>query len=121
MAKTILAIDDSSSIRQLLNATLSQFGYRVIEAADGREGLDKLTENRADLIITDLHMPNLDGIGLINCVRGIPAYRFVPIIMLTTENQHVMKQAGIAAGATAWLVKPFKAEELLSVIRKVSR
>lgn len=121
MAKTILAIDDSSSIRQLLSSTLSNFGYRVIEASDGKDGLDKLEENQPDLIITDLHMPNMDGIGLINGVRSIPAYRFLPIIMLTTEHQQAMKQAGAAAGATAWLTKPFKPEELMTVIRKVMR
>lgn len=121
MAKTILAVDDSSSIRQLLSAILTQFGYRVIEAVDGEDGLAKLADDHADLIITDLHMPVMDGIGLINGVRGNAAYRFIPIIVLTTEHQTLMKQAGVAAGATAWLTKPFKPEELLGVIRKVMR
>jgi two-component system chemotaxis response regulator CheY len=119
MAKTILAVDDSSSIRQLLNSTLSEFGFRVIEAVDGRDGLEKLANSEADLIITDLHMPNLDGIDLITGVRSLPAFRFVPIIMLTTEHQRALKQAGAAAGATAWLTKPFRPEELMKVIRKV--
>lgn len=121
MTKTILAVDDSSSIRQLLTAILTPVGYRVIEAEDGKDGLGKLTGNRVDLIITDLHMPFMDGIGLINGVRSNPDFRFLPIIMLTTEHQALMKQAGLAAGATAWLTKPFKQEELMSVIRRVIR
>ncbi len=119
MIKSILAVDDSSSIRQLLRSILSQSGYRVIEAVDGRDGLGKLAAEHADLIITDLHMPFMDGIGLINEVRKNPAYRFLPIIILTTEHQTTMKQAGVAAGATAWLTKPFKQEELLRIISKV--
>ena len=121
MAKTILAVDDSFSIRRLLSSILTPSGYQVIEAEDGQDGLGKLADNRVDLIITDLHMPNLDGIGLINGVRSSPSNRFLPIIMLTTEHQSLMKQAGVAAGATAWLSKPFKQEELLSVICKVMR
>ena len=121
MAKTILAIDDSASIRHLLSSTLEGFGFRVIAAADGRDGLEKLAENGADLIITDLHMPNVDGIGFIHHVRQLPAYRFVPIIMLTTERQGLLKREGAAAGATAWIAKPFLPEELITVIRKVMR
>lgn len=121
MIKTILAVDDSYSIRQLLSAILTPFGYRVIVAEDGQDGLGKLDDNCVDLIITDLHMPNMDGIGLINGVRSSVTRRFLPIIMLTTEHQPLMKQAGVAAGATAWLTKPFKQEELLNVIRKVMR
>ena len=119
MAKTILAVDDSSSIRSLLSSTLTNCGYRVMEAVDGQDGVEKLTVGTADLIITDLHMPNMDGIGLIQWVRRNAAYRFVPIIMLTTEHQETLRQAGAAAGATAWLTKPFKQEDLLMVIRKV--
>lgn len=121
MTKTILAVDDSASIRQLLCSTLAGFGFRVIEASDGRDGLEKLAACGVDLIITDLHMPNVDGIGFIQYVRRLPAYRFVPIIMLTTEQQNALKQAGAAAGATAWLTKPFRPEELMAVIRKVTR
>jgi two-component system chemotaxis response regulator CheY len=121
MAKTILAVDDSASIRELLSSTLTQNGYTVVEAVDGQDGLDKLSAHTADLIITDLHMPNLDGIGLIRGVRGNDAYRFVPIIMLTTEHQQAMRQAGGAAGASAWLTKPFKPEDLLMVINKVMK
>lgn len=119
MIKTILAVDDSSSVRQLLSSTLEQHGYRVVEAANGKEGLEKLMESEADLIISDLHMPYLDGIGFIQLLRSTALYRFVPIIMLTTENQTALKQAGAAAGATAWLTKPFKPHELLSVIKRV--
>lgn len=121
MAKTILAVDDSTSIRHLLSSTLTAHGYEVIAAVDGRDGLEKLAETGADLIITDLHMPVMDGIGFINGIRNIPAYRFVPIIVLTTEQQNTLKQAGAAAGATAWLTKPFRPEELMTVIRKVTR
>lgn len=119
MTKTILAVDDSFSIRQLLSSTLEQFGYRVVEAANGREGLEKLADIAADLIISDLHMPDLDGIGFIHAVRGTDAHRFVPIIMLTTEHQAALRQAGTAAGATAWLTKPFKPQELLAIIKRV--
>lgn len=119
MSKTILAVDDSSSIRQLLSTTLSLSGFRVVVADDGKTGLERLEESGADLIITDLHMPVMDGIDLIRSVRRNSAHRFVPIIMLTTEQQFAMKQAGAAAGATAWLTKPFKPEELLTVIRRV--
>jgi two-component system chemotaxis response regulator CheY len=119
MTKTILAVDDSYSIRQLLSSTLEQCDYRVVTAADGREGLEKLAEITVDLVISDLHMPNLDGIGFIQGVRSSSAHRFVPIIMLTTEHQEALRQTGAAAGATAWLTKPFKPHELLAIIRKV--
>lgn len=119
MIKTILTVDDSSSIRQLLSSTLEGCGYRVIDASNGKEGLEKLMETSPDLIISDLHMPYLDGIGFIQLIRSTSLYRFVPIIMLTTENQAALKQAGTAAGATAWLTKPFKPHELLSVIKRV--
>lgn len=119
MAKTILVVEDSSSIRQLLNSTLTQFGYKVVEAVDGRDGLVKLAGLEADLIITDIHMPGLDGIGLIHGVRRNDAHRFVPIIILTTDNQSSMRQEAVTAGATAWVTKPFKAAEIMGVIRKV--
>lgn len=119
MTKTILTVDDSSSIRQLLSSTLEGGGYRVVEAANGKEGLAKLMDTGVDLIISDLHMPDLDGIGFIQIIRSTSLYRFVPIIMLTTEHQLSMKQAGAAAGATAWLTKPFKPQELMSLIKRV--
>lgn len=119
MAKTILAVDDSPCIRQLLTSILTGQGYGVVEAIDGQDGLDKLALCTADLIITDLHMPNLDGISLIHGIRRNAACRFIPIIILTTEHQEALRQAGKAAGATAWLTKPFKSQDLLMVIRKV--
>lgn len=119
MTKTILTVDDSSSIRQLVSSTLADGGYRVVEASNGKEGLDKLLGTSVDLIISDLHMPYLDGIGFIQMIRSTSLYRFVPIIMLTTEHQVSLKQAGAAAGATAWLTKPFKPQDLMALIKRV--
>jgi two-component system chemotaxis response regulator CheY len=118
MAKVILTVDDSSSVRQLVRFTLSGAGYQVIEAVDGRDALAKLTVP-IHLIVTDLNMPNLDGLGLIRGVRANPAYKGVPILMLTTESQAAKKQEGKSAGATGWIVKPFSPEQLLAVIKKV--
>ncbi|MDD5284379.1 MAG: response regulator [Desulfuromonadaceae bacterium] len=119
MHKIIMAVDDSASVRQMVAFTLSQGGYDVIEAADGRDGLAKLRGAKCDMIVTDLNMPNLDGIGMIREVRNDPAHRNVPIVMLTTESQEVRKQEGKAAGATGWIVKPFKPEQLLAVVKRV--
>jgi two-component system chemotaxis response regulator CheY len=119
MNRTILAVDDSSSIRMMISFTLQQNGYRVIEAVDGRDGLTKLHEDEVDMVITDLNMPNLDGIGLIRGVRENPASRYTPVIMLTTESQDARKQEGKAAGATGWIVKPFQPAQLLAVVKKV--
>jgi len=118
MAKVILTFDDSSSIRQLVRFTLAEAGYQVIEAVDGRDALAKLTVP-VNLIVTDLNMPNLDGIGLIREVRAKATYRGIPLLMLTTESQDAKKQAGKSAGATGWIVKPFSPQQLLAVIRKV--
>jgi len=115
---TILTVDDSSSVRQMVGFTLRNGGYEVIEAVDGKDAIDRLN-GRVQLIITDLNMPRMDGIQLIQAVRSMPDYRFVPILMLTTESQDNMKKAGRAAGATGWIVKPFRPEQLLAVIRKV--
>ena len=119
MAKVIMTVDDSASIRQMVVFTLKQGGYDVIEAGDGREALSKLNGTKPDMIITDLNMPNLDGIGLIRAVRSDATRRFLPIVMLTTESQDARKQEGKAAGATGWIVKPFMPEQLLSVVRRV--
>lgn len=119
MAKTIMTVDDSASVRQMVSFTLKQSGYEVVEAVDGKDALSKLGGTRVDMVITDLNMPNLDGIGLIKGIRGLPAYRFTPIIMLTTESQDAKKAEGKAAGATGWIVKPFKPEQLLAVVKKV--
>lgn len=119
MGKRIMSVDDSVSIRQMVSFTLKGAGYEVIEAVDGRDALLKLDGNPVDMVITDLNMPNIDGIGLIRELRAKPECRFMPIIMLTTESQDSIKQEGRAAGATGWIVKPFKTEQLLAVVKKV--
>jgi two-component system, chemotaxis family, chemotaxis protein CheY len=120
MSKTIMTVDDSASVRQMVVFTLRQGGYEVIEAVDGRDGLSKLRGGGCcDMLITDLNMPNLDGIGLIREVRSDPAHRNLPIVMLTTESQEGRKQEGKAAGATGWIIKPFRPEQLLAVVKRV--
>ena len=119
MAKTIMTVDDSSSVRQMVGLTLKGAGYQVIEAVDGKDALAKVTGATIDMVVTDLNMPNMDGITLITELRKLPAFKFIPIIMLTTESQADRKQAGKEAGATGWIVKPFKPEQLLGVIKKV--
>lgn len=119
MAKTIMTVDDSASVRQMVVFTLRQGGYEVIEAVDGSDGLAKLRANSCDMLITDLNMPVMDGIGLIREVRKDPVHRHLPIVMLTTESQDGRKQEGKAAGATGWIVKPFKPEQLLAVVKRV--
>lgn len=119
MAKTIMTVDDSASVRQMVTFTLRQSGYDVVEAVDGKDALTKLSGQKVDMVITDLNMPNLDGIGLIKGVRANPSYRFTPIVMLTTESQDAKKAEGKAAGATGWVVKPFKPEQLVAVVKKV--
>lgn len=120
MPKTIMTVDDSASVRQMVSFTLKNEGHNVIEAVDGKDALGKLT-GQVDMIITDLNMPNMDGIEFIRQVRVKPAYKFIPIIMLTTESQAQKKQEGKTAGATGWIVKPFKPEQLLAVVGKVLR
>ncbi|MBF0536891.1 MAG: response regulator [Nitrospirae bacterium] len=119
MGKTIMTVDDSASIRQMVSFTLKGAGYTVVEAVDGKDALAKLDKTQVHMVITDLNMPNLDGIGLIRAVRAKPAFKFIPIVMLTTESQDTRKQEGKSAGATGWIVKPFKPEQLLAVIKKV--
>jgi two-component system chemotaxis response regulator CheY len=122
MAKTILTVDDSASIRQMVGFTLKQAGYGVVEAVDGQDGLAKAktaTAGSVNLIITDLNMPNMNGLELIKALRAEPAFKFTPILMLTTESDETKKQAGKQAGATGWIVKPFNPEQLLKVIEKV--
>ena len=118
MAKTILTVDDSASMRQMVRFTLSDAGYTVIEAVDGKDALAKMCPV-VNLVITDLNMPNLDGIGLIRAVRANPAYKGIPILMLTTESQDSRKLEGKAAGATGWIVKPFATQQLLAVVKRV--
>lgn len=119
MAKKIITVDDSSSVRQMVSYTLNEAGYDVIEASDGMEAVAKLRSSAVNLVITDLNMPNLDGIGLIKNLRNSPMHKYVPILMLTTESQDSKKMEGKAAGATGWIVKPFKPEQLLAVVKKV--
>lgn len=119
MSKVIMTVDDSASVRQMVSFTLRDAGYEVVEAVDGRDALNKRSLRPMNMVITDLNMPNLDGIGLIRELRGDPSCRFIPIVMLTTESQAEKKMEGKAAGATGWIVKPFKPEQLLAVVRKV--
>jgi two-component system chemotaxis response regulator CheY len=119
--RTILTVDDSPSIRQMVALTLTQHGHHVIEAGDGREALAKLSAQPVHLVITDLNMPIMDGLELIRQARTLPQCRFIPILMLTTESQPEKKMAGKAAGATGWIVKPFSREQLTAVVDKVLR
>ena len=119
MAKKIMTVDDSATIRQMLNFTLTDAGFDVIEAVDGVDACSKLKDNPVNMVITDLNMPQMDGIELIREVRKDPANRFVPIIMLTTESQETKKQEGKSAGASGWIVKPFSPEQLLAVVKMV--
>jgi two-component system chemotaxis response regulator CheY len=119
MAKVVLSVDDSASIRQMVAFTLKSAGYEVIEAADGQEGLEKARSKTVDMVLTDQNMPRMDGLTLIKNLRAMPGYRNVPILMLTTESGDAMKQQGKAAGATGWLVKPFDPAKLLEVTKKV--
>jgi two-component system, chemotaxis family, chemotaxis protein CheY len=119
MNKTILAVDDSASVRQMVSFTLRDAGYNTIEAKDGRDALAQAGGAAIHMVITDLNMPNLDGIGLIRALRGQATFKFIPIIMLTTESQMEKKQEGKSAGATGWIVKPFTPEQLVAVVKKV--
>lgn len=119
MSKRILIVDDAVSMRGLVGMTLRNAGYEITEASNGEDAVTKLGPKRFDLIISDLNMPRMDGIGLIKAVKNMAAHKFTPIIMLTTESQDSKKQEGKQAGAKAWLTKPFKPEVLLDVVRKV--
>ena len=119
MAKTILAVDDSSSLRQMVAFSLKAAGYQVLEAVDGQDGLDKAKQQTVDLVLTDQNMPRMDGLTLIKSLRGLPSYQKVPILMLTTESSDDMKTKGRAAGANGWLVKPFDPQRLIEVVKKV--
>ena len=119
MSKTIMTVDDSASVRQMVSFTLKGAGYEVVEAGDGQDAVAKLSGASVHMVITDLNMPNLDGIGLIRALRGSPSSKFIPIIMLTTESQASKKEEGKAAGATGWITKPFKPEQLVAVVKKV--
>lgn len=119
MAKTIMIIDDSTSLRQVVNIALSEAGYDILEACDGQDALAKLKGQKIHLMICDVNMPNMDGITFLKAVRVLPDYKFTPIIMLTTEAGAEKKQEGQAAGARAWMVKPFKPDQLLGAVAKL--
>jgi two-component system chemotaxis response regulator CheY len=119
MAKTILVVDDSASIRQVVGIALKGAGYDVIEASDGRDALSKMTGQKIHLIISDVNMPNMDGITFLKEVKASASYKFTPVIMLTTEAGQDKMQEGRAAGAKAWLVKPFQPPQMLDAVAKL--
>lgn len=121
MANSILIVDDSETIREAVSYTLENASYAVVKAQDGQDALTQLAKSQFSLIITDLHMPNLDGIGLIKAIRAQPAHQFTPILFLTTESQASRKEEAKAAGATGWIVKPFVPEKLVAVVQKLIR
>ena len=116
---SILAVDDSTSMRQMVSFTLKGAGYEVVEAADGDEAFDVAKGKSVDLVVTDVNMPNMDGITLIKQLRTLPSYKFTPMLLLTTESSTDSKQKGKAAGATGWIVKPFNPDQLLATVKKV--
>lgn len=119
MSRTILAVDDSISIRQMVAMVLKGGGFDVVSAEDGNDGLAKARDTHADMVITDLNMPGMNGIALIREIRKLPAYTGVPIIFLSTESDAALKAEAKAAGATGWIVKPFQGDQLLAAVRKV--
>lgn len=119
MAKTILIVDDSASLRQVVSIALKSSGYDVIEGTDGQDALNKLKGQKVHLIISDVNMPNMDGITFVKEVKKLPDYKFTPIIMLTTEAGEDKKAAGQAAGAKAWVVKPFRPEQMITAVSKL--
>lgn len=119
MSKTVMIVDDSASLRQVVNIALSNAGYSVIEACDGKDALSKLNGVKVHLIVSDVNMPNMDGITFVKEMKLLPNYKFTPVIMLTTESQESKKAEGQAAGAKAWVVKPFQPPTLLAAVAKL--
>lgn len=119
MAKTIMIVDDSSSLRVVVGIALKGAGYDVIEGCDGKDALTKLDGRKVHMIVSDVNMPNMDGISFVKAVKQLPSYKFTPIVMLTTESQDAKKKEGQEAGAKAWVLKPFKPEQLLAVVQKL--
>ncbi len=119
MAKLVLVVDDSASIRQVVSLTLREAGYETLEASDGRDALAKLKGQRVHLMISDVNMPNMDGITFVREVKLRPEYRFTPVIMLTTESADEKKRQGQEAGAKAWVVKPFQPQQMLAAVSKL--
>jgi len=120
MAKTVMIVDDSASLRQVVGIALRGAGYEVIEGCDGKDALAKLTGQKVHLIISDVNMPNMDGITFVKNLKQLPAYKFTPVIMLTTESQEGKKSEGQAAGAKAWVVKPFQPAQMLAAVAKLA-
>lgn len=119
MGKTIMIVDDAKSMRGLVSMTLQSAGYEVVEACDGQDALEKIGGQKVNMVISDLNMPNMNGIEMIKKLKQNPQYKFLPIVMLTTESEDVRKKEGQAAGAKAWIVKPFKPETVLKVVSKI--
>ena len=119
MTKTIMTVDDSASVRMMVSFTLKELGYDIVEAENGNDALKKMAKKQIHMLITDINMPELDGISLVRKVRANPDYKFIPIILLTTESQLEKKTAGKEAGATGWIVKPFKPDQLVAVVKRV--
>ncbi|MGZ5058045.1 MAG: response regulator [Methylobacter sp.] len=119
MAKTILFVEDSASVRQVMNTTLTREGYDVILACDGQDALTKLDGSKIHLIISDVNMPNTDGLTFVKAAKQMPSYKFTPIIMLTTETQEEKMNEGKAAGVKAWIVKPFQPPQLLAAVAQL--
>ena len=119
MARMIMTVDDSTSMRQMVKATLLSAGYDVVEASDGQEALEYARENPVDLVITDVNMPRMDGITLVSELRSLPSYRLIPLLLLTTESSMEKKMEGKKAGATGWIVKPFNPAQLLATLARV--
>jgi two-component system chemotaxis response regulator CheY len=119
MTRTILTVDDSTSMRQMVRATLQSAGYGVVEAADGQEALEFARGNAVDLVISDVNMPRMDGIRLVHELRSLPGYRLTPLLLLTTESSQERKLEGKRAGATGWIVKPFNPTQLLATLTKL--
>lgn len=119
MSKTIMIVDDSASVRQVVKITLNSAGYNVVEGCDGKDALSKLDGQKIHLIISDVNMPNMDGISFVKEAKKLPTYKFTPVIMLTTESQETKKQEGQAAGAKAWIVKPFQPAQMLTAVSKL--
>ena len=119
MPKTVMIVDDSVSLRQVVSIALKGAGYDVLEACDGQEALSKLTGQKVHLVISDVNMPNMDGISFVKNLKQLPEYKFTPVIMLTTESQEGKKAEGQAAGAKAWVVKPFQPAQMLAAVSKL--
>lgn len=119
MAKTIMIVDDSASLRQVVSIALKREGYDVVEASDGKDGLSKLNGQKIHLIVSDVNMPGMDGLTMVSEIKKMPKYKFTPIIMLTTEAGADKKEQGKAAGAKAWMVKPFKPEQMMDAVSKL--